>query len=197
MIKWITKFKTIEHTTMSTLDVIQIMLRQRGIPSDVVEDIESEFQATIHKISNVLVFIMNRSRISSEKDIRSIVSIMEENGGTLSIVVVPVKPSETVRSLLRQYSDKIQLFHIGQLQFDITTHRKVPPHRILSTDEKKAFQEKFHIQTPATQMPLIDSQDPMALWIGAIPGDIVEVMRRSETAGGTPYYRFCVADVTL
>ena len=182
---------------MSTLDVIQIMLRQRGIPSDVVEDIESEFQATIHKISNVLVFIMNRSRISSEKDIRSIVSIMEANGGTLSIVVVPVKPSETVRSLLRQYSDKIQLFHIGQLQFDITTHRKVPLHRILSTDEKKAFQEKFHIQTPATQMPLIDSQDPMALWIGAIPGDIVEVMRRSETAGGTPYYRFCVADVTL
>jgi len=197
MIKWITKFKTIEHTTMSTLDVIQIMLRQRGIPSDVVEDIESEFQATIHKISNVLVFIMNRSRISSEKDIRSIVSIMDANGGTLSIVVVPVKPSETVRSLLRQYSDKIQLFHIGQLQFDITTHRKVPSHRILSTDEKKTFQEKFHIQTPATQMPLIDSQDPMALWIGAIPGDIVEVMRRSETAGGTPYYRFCVADVTL
>jgi DNA-directed RNA polymerase subunit H len=57
--------------------------------------------------------------------------------------------------------------------------------------------DKFHILNPSTQMPMIDSQDMMAKWIGAKPGDIVEIMRKSETAGSTPYYRHCVADVTL
>jgi DNA-directed RNA polymerase subunit H (RpoH/RPB5) len=56
---------------------------------------------------------------------------------------------------------------------------------------------QFHIQDPNVQMPLLDSQDMMARWIGAKPGDIVEITRKSETAGSTPYYRLCVADVTL
>ena len=33
--------------------------------------------------------------------------------------------------------------------------------------------------------------------IEAKPGDIVEIIRKSESAGATPYYRVCVADVTL
>ena len=36
---------------------------------------------------------------------------------------------------------------------------------------------------------------PFARWVGAKPGDIVEILRKSMTAGGTPYYRFCVASV--
>ena len=57
--------------------------------------------------------------------------------------------------------------------------------------------EKYHIKDPMNQMPMIDSQDMMARWIGAKPGDIVEIIRKSEAAGATPYYRVCVADVTL
>lgn len=178
------------------MEVLKIMLKQRGVNTDTPETIESEFPATIVKLDKVVVYTSSRSRIS-EKDIESIVAITQKNGGDLSVVIVPIPPSATILTAVRQYSDKFQLFHSGQLQFDITTHRKVPVHRILTEEEKKVFVEKFHIAVPRDQMPMIDSQDPMAKWIGAKPGDIIEIMRRSETSGSTPYYRLCVADVTL
>ena len=186
-----------EHSIYTTImDIIKLMLRQRGIITDVVEPIDTDFPAVVSKIDKVLVYISHRSRIS-EKDIDTIIDITQKNGGDLSLVVVPIPSSSTILTSLRQKSDKIQIFHIGQLQFDITTHRKLPSHRILNGEERDAFIDKFHILNPATQMPMIDSQDMMAKWIGAKPGDIVEIMRKSETAGSTPYYRYCVADVTL
>jgi DNA-directed RNA polymerase subunit H (RpoH/RPB5) len=181
---------------MNTIDVIKLMLRQRGVNTDSTETIESDFPAVISKIDKVFIYMSNRSRIS-DKDIDTIIGITQKNGGDLSIVVVPIQPSSTIMTALRQKSDKIQLFHVGQLQFDITTHRKVPSHRILSKEEVPKFTEKYHIPSPSTLMPMLDSQDPMAKWIGAKPGDIIEIMRKSETAGTTPYYRYCVADVTL
>lgn len=178
------------------MDVLKIMLQQRGIDTSVEEKIESEFSAAITKIGKIVIYMSNRSRIS-EKDIDAIMEITQQNGGELSIVVVSIPPSANILSVVKQKSDKFQLFHSGQLQFDITTHRKIPRHRLLNEDEKKAFSEKFHITKPEDQMPMIDSQDIMAKWIGAKPGDIVEIMRKSDTAGSTPYYRYCVADVTL
>ncbi len=178
------------------MDILKLMLQQRGVDTSVEEKVESEFSATITKIGKNVIYISNRSRIS-EKDIDAVIDITQQNGGDLSIVVVSIPPSANILSAVRQKSDKLQLFHTGQLQFDITTHRKIPRHRILNEDEKKAFVEKFHITKPGDQMPMIDSQDIMAKWIGAKPGDIVEIMRKSDTAGSTPYYRYCVADVTL
>lgn len=177
------------------MDVLKIMLQQRGIDTSVEEKVESELMS-ITKIGKILIYMSNRSRIS-EKDIETFLETTQQNGGELSIVVVPIPPSANILSAVRQKSDKLQLFHAGQLQFDITTHRKIPRHRILNEDEKKAFSEKFNITKPGDQMPMIDSQDIMAKWIGAKPGDIVEIMRKSDTAGSTPYYRYCVADVTL
>lgn len=178
------------------METIKIMLSQRGIPVETVEPIETDFPAVVSKISKVLIFMSNRARIT-DKDIDTIIDITAQNGGELAIAVVPTPPSPTILSLIRTKCEKIQLFHVGQLQFDLTTHRKVPSHRILNAEERDAFLKKFHVQDPLTQMPLIDSQDMMARWIGARPGDIVEIIRKSETAGGTPYYRLCVADVTL
>lgn len=178
------------------MDVIKIMLSQRGIPTETVEPIETDFPAVVTKISKVLIFMSNQARITP-KDVGTMIDITAQNGAELAIVVVQVPASPAIVSFIRSKCEKIQLFHIGQLQFDVTTHRKIPVHRILNAEEKAAFMKKYHVQDPLTQMPLIDSQDMMARWIGAKPGDIVEIIRKSETAGGTPYYRLCVADVTL
>ena len=91
----------------------------------------------------------------------------------------------------------MQFFHIKQLQFDITTHRMAMPHRILKEEELKKLYEKFKISQPDQQLPWIDSQDPMAKWIGAIPGDVIEVIRHSDVAGQQLFYRYCVEDVNI
>jgi DNA-directed RNA polymerase I, II, and III subunit RPABC1 len=160
----------------------------------------------------------------SEKTVREFAKKVREYGASTGIIVIPNPPSETILNIVASLSNVIQIFHETQLSFDITQHRKVPPHRILSKDEVEKMFEKFHIsisqitkkvqedkvsldgELPFLQqlgmkhkeympMPYIWTQDPVARWIGAKPGDIIEVMRKSETSGSTPYYRFCVASV--
>ena len=173
------------------------MLSQRGMNTEVVQTIvEPAYQGEIVKIDKAVVYTSARARIG-EKDIGKIIAITEKNGGALSIVIVPIPPSSTIVAAASQESKHFQIFHTGQLQFDIFTHRKVPPHRILNADERKVFQDKYHVENPATQLPLIDSQDAPVKWIGAVPGDIIEILRKSDTAGTTPYYRYCVADTSL
>jgi DNA-directed RNA polymerase I, II, and III subunit RPABC1 len=179
------------------MDVLKLMLKQRGMNVELTQAIvEPTYQGEIVKIDKAVVYTSGRARIG-EKDISKIIAMTEKNGGSLSIVIVPIPPSSTILATVRQESKRIQIFHTGQLQFDIFTHRKVPPHRILNEEERKKLQETYHIEFPATQMPLIDSQDAAAKWVGAVPGDILEILRKSDTAGTTPYYRYCVADTSL
>ena len=178
------------------MDTLKVMLQKRGFNVSAPTLISHDFPAEITKIDKAVVFMSNRARIN-EKDIPTILEISSTYGGEIAIVVVPIPASSTILSAIRQQSKRIQLFHIGQLQFDISTHRKVPPHRILTVEERKTFQDTYHINSPATQLPFIDSQDSMARWIGAVPGDIIEILRKSESAGTTPYYRYCVADTAL
>jgi DNA-directed RNA polymerase subunit H len=80
---------------------------------------------------------------------------------------------------------------------DISTHRMSVPHRILSPDEAKDVLDRNRILKPEDQMPWIDSQDIQARLIGAVPGNIVEITRHSDTVGQSVYYRYCVADVNV
>jgi DNA-directed RNA polymerase subunit H (RpoH/RPB5) len=85
----------------------------------------------------------------------------------------------------------IQLFEIRHLQFDISAHRKVPRHRILKKEEVDAVFKEFNVSS-ATQLPKIDSQDAMARWIGARPGDVLEITGLCEASGENRRYRLCV-----
>jgi DNA-directed RNA polymerase subunit H (RpoH/RPB5) len=207
----------------TTDEILRLMLSQRGLNTEAQTVVESEFPAIVTKIGEVIVFTSNRTRIH-EKDVATVVDLTKQYGGTQGILVVPIPASEKVLQTVCLYSDVLQIFHVGQLTCDITKHRMVPSHRILSADEVKSFLEKFGINldtiTKTMQadhialtsedpllpqiamkhkeympMPFIGTQDAVARWIGAKPGDILEIIRKSETAGATPYYRFCVASV--
>lgn len=43
-----------------------------------------------------------------------------------------------------------------------------------------------------SQFPYIQSTDSIAKEIGAKPGDLVRIVRSSETAGSSTYYRYVV-----
>jgi DNA-directed RNA polymerase subunit H (RpoH/RPB5) len=207
----------------TTEEVLKIMLQQRGVNTSAPETIDTDFPATTVKYGDTLVFMSNRTRITEDQVLR-LVTITQEHGGKRGIVVVPIPPSETIMEAVSAQSQILQIFHTGQLIFDITTHRAVPRHRILGEEEVKSFLEKFgisldaiskkmqsdHIQLKSDEpllpqmamkhkeympTPHIWSQDAPVRWIGGRPGDIIEVLRKSPDAGATPYYRFCVATV--
>jgi len=73
---------------------------------------------------------------------------------------------------------------------DILHHKLIPIHVIISEDEKKELLEKFNI-TPE-QLPKITHTDPVSLAIGAKPGQIVKIIRKSHTAQEAVAYRFII-----
>ena len=79
---------------------------------------------------------------------------------------------------------------IEKQQFDIMYHDLVPLHIVVSDDEKKELFNKYNI-TP-DQLPKILDTDPVSISIGAKPGQIVKIIRKSHTAKEAVAYRFVI-----
>lgn len=77
-----------------------------------------------------------------------------------------------------------------KIKFDIFKHELVPKHSILSKDEVEDLLRRYHVKK--YQLAKIVDQDPAAVAIGAKPGDIVRIVRKSPTAGLAVFYRVVV-----
>lgn len=75
-------------------------------------------------------------------------------------------------------------------KINVLEHKLVPKHeRIPITEVPKILKE---LGVEPHQLPLIRSSDPAARAIGAKPGELVRIIRESETAGKTVVYRLVV-----
>ena len=74
--------------------------------------------------------------------------------------------------------------------FDIMNHDLVPLHEIITEKEKKDLLTKYKIEP--NQLPKILDSDPVCISIGAKPGQILKIIRKSHTAGESFSYRFVV-----
>ena len=88
---------------------------------------------------------------------------------------------ESITSMTTQFLSnvtdvRIESFSVGQLQYRVNDHVSVPTHRLLSEQEKLALQRLHGKKTEYCRMM---SSDAMAKWLGAGPGSMVEVLRRS------------------
>lgn len=80
---------------------------------------------------------------------------------------------------------------LQRLQFDITTHKKVPKHVVLTDEEALGVRKQFGILRDE-QLPSISRFDPAAIAFGLRPGQICRIHRPSPTAISSVYYRLCV-----
>lgn len=56
--------------------------------------------------------------------------------------------------------------------------------------EKKEVMEKFQVNDK--QLPKVHASDPVIELLGAKPGNLVKIIRKSETSGEAVYYRLVV-----
>ena len=80
---------------------------------------------------------------------------------------------------------------VGQLGRKILENELVPEHRLLSMEEAIMVLKRLGVKP--WQLPRISVNDPVARILGARPGDIIEIRRRSPTGGEALYYRIVVA----
>jgi DNA-directed RNA polymerase subunit H (RpoH/RPB5) len=194
---YINKGNKMEERAIETLKKI---LAMRNIKPD-LDSLGSPIDETrMFNIGGILIIFSEKGRIT-ENILQNYITFSNENNYKNGTIVVSLsEPSENLLSFVRDYNNDLknplfQVFDIRRLQFDITKHRKFPPHRIISKDELSALEKKYNITDPKKQLPWIDSEDPGAKWIGARSGDVIEVQRFSESAGKSTYHRYCTTNV--
>ena len=84
----------------------------------------------------------------------------------------------------------LQIFHEDELCIDITKHTYVPKHILMTDDEKKELLARYRIKE--CQLPKIQRKDPVARYMGLKMGQVVKIIRASETAGKYITYRVCI-----
>ncbi len=77
-------------------------------------------------------------------------------------------------------------------KLNVLKHEMVPEHIVLSEEEKKEVLEKYNISIK--QLPKILAKDPVVKAIGAKPGDVIKIVRKSPVAGKSVYYRLVVKE---
>ena len=74
-------------------------------------------------------------------------------------------------------------------KIDVLLHKFVPRHLLLTKEESQKLLDKYKIDL--TDLPQIFENDPVAIAIGAKEGDIVRIIRDSNTTVKTiDYYRY-------
>ena len=79
---------------------------------------------------------------------------------------------------------------VEEASFNVFNHVLVPKHEILSEKEKEELLKRYKIKP--YHLPKIKDTDPAVRALGAKPGDIIKIVRKSPTAGEAVYYRFVV-----
>lgn len=124
--------------------------------------------------------------------IRTFTSYILANNYRTGIMVthVPLSPAarKTLASL--EHLAKIECFLEDDLLVNITHHELVPRHVLLSRDEKNALLKRYRLRE--TQLPRLLQKDPVARYLGLRRGQVVKIIRVSETAGRYASYRLCV-----
>jgi len=93
---------------------------------------------------------------------------------------------EKVRAKLR-----VSFFSMEMIMINPMKHALVPKHTIVPEEEHKELMASMYI-TSKTKFPEIKFHvDPIARCIGAVPGDIIKIIRPSASAGESTIYRVC------
>jgi len=187
-----------EERALSTLKVI---LTERGSKGDNFETVTSNLDDTkMYTFGGILIIFSTKARIS-EKDLNIFIDYGNENSYSAGTIVVGLSHlSEAVINSLRNHINQkdiplFQVFEIRHLQLLYGHHVKVPKHRITASNELEEILKATNAKDPSV-FRKIDSQDPMAKWTGARPGDVLEVTGMCETSAENKRYLFCMVDVT-
>jgi DNA-directed RNA polymerase subunit H len=114
--------------------------------------------------------------------------VMKETGVERGIIITGGRYTHAVKQGAKKKN--IELLPKTFPAFDIFEHKLVPKHEILTEEEKEQLLAQYKVKP--YQLPQIKASDPAVKAIGAKPGDILRIIRRSPTAGEHIAFRYVV-----
>jgi DNA-directed RNA polymerase I, II, and III subunit RPABC1 len=140
----------------------------------------------------IFVFFPDEAKVGV-KTIKMYAERMEQAGGARAILVVQQSLTPFAKTaLVELFSPKylIEQFQEQELLVNITEHVLVPKHTILTPADKQTLLDRYKVKE--TQLPRIQHSDPVARYYGVMRGQVVRIVRPSQTAGRYVTYRFCI-----
>ena len=113
--------------------------------------------------------------------------VMKEKELERAIVVTEGRYTHAVKQGAKK--KKVELLLKSFPVFDIFEHALVPMHEILTVKERQQLLTQYKVKP--YQMPQVTSTDPAVKAIGAKPGDVLRIIRKSSTAGEHIAYPLC------
>ena len=120
----------------------------------------------------------------------SLYKLLKEKNLERAIVITEGRFTHAAKQGAKKRKGKIELLPKSFPVFEIFEHTLVPKHEILTEKEKSQILAQYKIQP--YQMPQVKATDPAVKAIGARPGDMLRIIRKSATAGEHIAYRYVV-----
>ena len=180
------------------MKTLKEMLLDRGVKGENFDTVSPAMDETrMYNFGGVLIIYSTKYRVLMN-EFNNFINFAKDNGYNNGVIIVSESTtSEKVLNALINYiankdNQLVQIFVYRSLYFNISKHRFVPTHKLLTSAEKTEVLKKYS----AERLSRIESQDPMAKYIGARPGDIVEITGMCETTAWNERFRICVAETT-
>ncbi|KAI6184308.1 RPB5-like protein [Aphelenchoides bicaudatus] len=126
------------------------------------------------------------------KNVKAFCHQMQEQNVTRAIIVVQTGLTPSARQAISDMAPKyiLEVFYEAELMVNITEHELVPEHVVMTQDEKTELLTRYKLKD--TQLPRIQVNDPVSRYFGLKRGQVVKIIRPSETAGRYITYRHVV-----
>lgn len=125
------------------------------------------------------------------KDMRDFVQTLNDQAHKVGILIYEKNMTPSANKIVQGVQNQFQIdtFQEQDLIINITHHELVPRHILMTPTEKKELLARYKLKE--TQLPRIQMADPVARYYGLRRGQVVKIIRRSETSGRYSSYRIC------
>jgi len=146
-----------------------------------------KFIVKLRKGKRAVILCMSNRKVIGVAFVRNLRKLMDEIRVEKGVIVANVRYTWAAKREAKKYG--IELIPKVFPSFNVFKHKLVPKHEILLPEKAKDLLEKYHIEPH--QLPRIKASD---VAVGAKPGDIIKVARKSPTAGKHTAYRLVITD---
>ena len=165
-----------KHGNSPQRDMLTLLVQKRDDPTE-----------------NIFVFWPADPKVGV-KPIKRYMERMQEEDTKRAILVVQQNLTAFARQALSEIQiaegKTIEQFQEGELLVNITEHVLVPQHMVLTKEEKTILLQRYKMKE--AQLPRIQLSDPVSRYYGLSRGQVVKIIRPSETAGKYVTYRMVV-----